>query len=49
MSSEIRDILSEMQEVFSLFDPNGDGAISGSEVVEGIKEGLEVSMVFIPW
>lgn len=40
MGNEIRDALSEMQEVFALFDPNGDGSISGPEVAEGIEQHL---------
>ena len=37
MGDEISNALSEMQEVFALFDPDGDGSISGSEVAEGME------------
>ena len=32
MSGEIQGQLSEMREIFSIFDPNGDGAISADEI-----------------
>ena len=33
-----------MQGVFALFDPNGDGSISGPEVAEGIQQHLDLTL-----
>ena len=45
MSGEIQGQLSEMREIFSIFDPNGDGAISADEIYPVLKHfcGLDES------
>jgi len=49
MTGEIQGQLSEMREIFSIFDPNGDGAISADEIEPILKEycGIDITEEYI--